>query len=169
MYFRVNGDSTQNRGVQPDIRLPSAISPDEVGESARDGALNWRRIPTTEYRSQGSLGPILADLQRSHDERVLADPDFRYTVAEYAAMDELRREKSVSLNLKVRQAERETQRQEQLARENARRSAHGEAPLKSADELKDDPPDAVLDEAANIAADLSRVEPRYLSRVPQGS
>ena len=61
------------------------------------------------------------------------------------------------------------QRQEQLARENARRSARGEPPLKSVEELKDDPPDAILEEAAQIAADLSRLEPRYLSRVRQGS
>jgi carboxyl-terminal processing protease len=90
-------------------------------------------------------------------------------MAEYAAIDEMRREKTVSLNLKARQAEREAQRQEQLARENSRRTALGEAPLKSVEDLPDDPPDAILDEAAQIAADLSRLEPRYLSRVRRGS
>jgi hypothetical protein len=90
-------------------------------------------------------------------------------MAEYEAIDEMRREKAVSLNLKTRQAERESQRQEQLARENARRSARGEPALKSVEELTGDPPDAILEEAAQIAADLSRLEPRYLSRVRQGS
>ena len=169
MYYRVTGDSTQNRGVQPDIRLPSAISVEEVGESTRDGALPWDRIRPAEFRTQGSFTPILDELQRSHDQRVVGNADFRYTMAEYAAIDEMRREKSVSLNLKTRQAERETQRQEQLARENARRSARGEPPLKTVEELTDDPPDAILEEATQIAADLSRLEPRYLSRVPQGS
>jgi carboxyl-terminal processing protease len=169
MYYRVTGDSTQNRGVQPDIRLPSAISPEEVGESSREGALPWNRIRSAEFRSQGSFSPILADLQRSHDERIVGDADFRYTMAEYEAIDEMRREKVVSLNLKAREAERESQRQQQLARENARRSARGEPPLKSVEELTGDPPDAVLQEAAQIAADLSRLEPRYLSRVRQGS
>jgi carboxyl-terminal processing protease len=169
MYYRVTGDSTQNRGVQPDIRLPSAISPEEVGESSREGALPWNRIRSAEFRSQGTFTPILAELRRSHDERITGDADFRYTMAEYAAIDEMRREKSVSLNLKARQAEREAQRQEQLARENARRSARGETPLKAIEELTGDPPDAILDEAAKIAADLSRLEPRYLSRVRQGS
>jgi len=169
MYYRVTGDSTQNRGVQPDIRLPSAISLDDVGESSRDGALPWNRIRSADFRTQGNFTPILADLQRSHDERVVGNADFRYTTAEYAAIDEMRREKSVSLNLKARQAERETQRQEQLTRENTRRAALGEPLLKSAEELPDDPPDAILDEAAQIAADLGRLEPRYLSRVRQGS
>jgi carboxyl-terminal processing protease len=168
MYYRVTGDSTQNRGVQPDIRLPSAISIEDVGESSREGALPWNRIRSAEFRTQGSFTPILGELRRTHDQRVLDNADFRYTMAEYAAIDEMRREKSVSLNLKARQAERETQRQEQLARENARRAARGEAPLKSAEELPADPPDAILEEAAQIAADLSRLEPRYLSR-RQGS
>jgi hypothetical protein len=89
-------------------------------------------------------------------------------VAEYAALDQMRSEKSVSLNLKVRQAERESIRLEQLARENARRAARGEAAVKSVDEIKD-PPDAILDEAVQIAGDLSRLEPRYLSKAREGA
>jgi carboxyl-terminal processing protease len=169
MYYRVTGDSTQNRGVQPDIRLPSAISSEDVGESSRDGALPWNRIRSAEFRTQGNFTPLLGELQRTHDQRVVDDADFRYTMAEYAAIEELRQEKAVSLNLKARQVERESQRQEQLARENTRRGARGEPPLKSVEELPEDPPDAILDEAAQIAADLSRLEPRYVSRVRQGS
>jgi len=169
MYYRVTGDSTQNRGVQPDIRLPSAISIEDVGESSRDGALPWNRIRSAEFRTQGNFMPLLGELQRTHDQRVVDNADFRYTMAEYAAIEELRQEKAVSLNLKARQVERESQRQEQLARENTRRGARGEPPLKSVEELPDDPPDAILDEAAQIAADLSRLEPRYVSRVRQGS
>jgi len=169
MYYRVTGDSTQNRGVQPDIRLPSAISIEDVGESSREGALPWNRIRSAEFRTQGNFTPLLGELQRTHDQRVVDNADFRYTMAEYAAIDELRREKVVSLNLKARQVERESQRQQQLARENTRRSARGEPPLKAVEELPEDPPDAILEEAAQIAADLSRLEPRYVSRVRQGS
>ncbi len=81
MYYRVTGDSTQNRGVQPDIRLPSAISVEDVGESSRDGALPWNRIRSAEFRRR-ALHALLDELQRSHDQRIVADPDFRYTLAE---------------------------------------------------------------------------------------
>ena len=57
-YYRVTGESTQHRGVQPDIRLPSAISIEEVGESTRDGALPWDRIRPAEFRTQGSFTPL---------------------------------------------------------------------------------------------------------------
>ncbi len=167
MYYRVTGDSTQNRGVQPDIKLPSAISPEEVGESSREGALPWNRIRSSNFKPDGSLTPMLAELQRDHDTRIATDPDFQYAEGEIAAVESMRQEKSVSLNLKQRQADRERRKQEQLARENARRAAHGETPLKSADEIKD-PPDAILAEASQITADLTQLEPRYLARTRPG-
>ena len=106
---------------------------------------------------------MLPELQRDHDARVAGDADFRYAQAEIAAIESMRKEKSVSLNLEQRKADRERRTQEQLARENARRSAHGEAPLKSVDEIKD-PPDSILAEAAQITADLTQLEPRYMAR-----
>jgi carboxyl-terminal processing protease len=163
MYYRVTGDSTQNRGVQPDIRLPSAISPEEVGESSRDAALPWNRIRPARYSPSTSLGPLVADLQQRHDQRVATDAEFQEAVKDIGTIEAMRSQKSVSLNLEQRKADRERRTQEQLARENARRSAHGEAPLKSLDEIKD-PPDSNLAEAAQITADLTQLEPRYMAR-----
>ncbi|MGB5104806.1 MAG: carboxy terminal-processing peptidase, partial [Steroidobacteraceae bacterium] len=168
MYYRVTGDSTQNRGVQPDIRLPSAISPDDVGESSREAALPWNRIRPAPYKREGSLAPLVEELQRNHEQRATSDADFRYIQAEIAALEDMRNQKSVSLNLKKRQAEREERAQQQLARENERRAARGEAALKAATEIKD-PPDAILAEASEITADLTQLEPRYLARARTGT
>jgi hypothetical protein len=99
---------------------------------------------------------------------VAGDADLRYTQAEITAIEAMRKEQSVSLNLEQRKLDRERRTQEQLARENARRNAHGEAPLKTVDEIKD-PPDAILAEAAQITADLTQLEPRYVARArPEG-
>jgi len=165
MYYRVTGDSTQNRGVAPDLRLPSAISPDEVGESSRDGSLPWNRIRGTDFKRENGFTPLLPELQRDHDARIATDPDFQYALAEIGAIEKMRKEKSVSLNLVTRKAEREQRTQDQLARENARRAAHGEPALKAATEIKD-PPDAILSEAAQVTADLSRLGPRYVAKAP---
>lgn len=168
MYYRVTGDSTQNRGVQPDIRLPSAISPEDVGESSREAALPWNRIRPAPYKREGSLAPLVAELQRNHEQRATADADFRYIQAEIAALEDMRKQKTVSLNLKKRQEEREQRAEEQLARENERRAARGETALKAATEIKD-PPDAILAEASEITADLTQLEPRYMARVRTGT
>ncbi len=168
MYYRVTGDSTQNRGVQPDIRLPSAISPEEVGESSRDGALPWNRIRAARFQPDGTLTPLVADLQQRHDERAATDPDYRHAVAEIASFERMRSQKSVSLNLEKRRAERASMTDNQLARENERRVAMGEEPLETATEIKETP-DAMLAEAAQITADLTQVEPRYIARSrPEG-
>lgn len=167
MYYRVTGESTQNRGVQPDIALPSAISVEEVGESSREGALPWNRIRSATFKPEGSVTPVLGELQRDHEARVANDPDFRFAEGEIAAIDTMRKEKSVSLNLKDRQAERERLTQERLSRENERRKALGEEPLKSVDEIKD-LPDAMLAEAAQITADYVELEPTYLAKTATG-
>jgi carboxyl-terminal processing protease len=168
MYYRVTGDSTQNRGVQPDIQLPSAISPKEVGESSREGALPWNRIRAAKFKPEGSVPPTVVEkLQSEHDTRIASDPDFRYAEAEIAAIDAMRQEKSVSLNLDERKAERERRSREQLERENARRAAHGETALKSVDDIKD-PPDAILAEATQITADYVELEPGLVARARTG-
>jgi carboxyl-terminal processing protease len=164
MYYRVTGDSTQNRGVQPDLSLPSAISTEEVGESSRDGSLPWNRIRSADFRREGAYAPLLPELQREHDARIQKDPNFQFTLSEIGALEQMRNEKSVSLNLEQRKAERASRTEAQLARENARRQALGEPVLKSATEIKD-PPDAMLGEAAEITADLSQLEPRFMARV----
>jgi carboxyl-terminal processing protease len=163
MYYRVTGDSTQNRGVMPDLALPSAISTDEVGESSRDGSLPWNRIRPADFRREGAYASLMPDLQRAHEARISHDANFQFAIKEIAALETMRSEKTVSLNLVKRKADREARTQEQLARENARRSALGEPVLKSATEIKD-PPDAILGEAAQIAADLSQLEPRFMAR-----
>jgi carboxyl-terminal processing protease len=163
MYYRVTGDSTQNRGVQPDIRLPSAISPTEVGESSRDAALPWNRIRPTRYTPDGALTPLIADLQGKHDQRAAADPDFQHALAEIATIERMRSQSAVSLNLEQRRAERASLTESQLARENERRTAAGEEPLDEAGAIEN-LPDPMLDEATEITADLTQVEPRYVAR-----
>jgi len=168
-YYRVTGDSVQNRGVMPEIALPSLISPVEVGESTRDSALPWDRIRSVEFEPEHVLNAALDSIVRAHDQRMQSDPDLKALMGDAQAVEKLRLEKTVSLNLKARKAERERLDAERLARINARRAAHAEAPLKSLEELKiEEEPDANLEETAEIVADLDQVlrtGPARLSQV----
>jgi carboxyl-terminal processing protease len=49
-FYRISGDSTQHRGVIPDIRYPSLLQHDEIGESALDKALDWDRISPIRHK-----------------------------------------------------------------------------------------------------------------------
>jgi carboxyl-terminal processing protease len=155
-YYRITGESTQDRGVTPDIALPSLIDASEVGESTRDRALPWDHIEPASFKPEGDLKPLTASLQKLHDERTANSADFRYLHDDIAALDAMRSQKTLSLNLKTREAERKRQESERLERENAWRTAHDMPPVKTLEEIKDDPAAGIiLDEAAQIAADLA--------------
>ncbi len=163
-YYRVTGESTQHRGVTPDIELPSRIDADVVGESTRETALPWDRINGTRYRAASPLDTLIGELSTSFEQRLVDDPDWEYLVGNIAAADEMRDRKTVSLNLDTRREERETLKLARLARENARRVALGLPKLESLDDQDDEnAPDVLLEEAAAITTDLAvlrmRVKP----------
>ncbi|HTV97695.1 MAG TPA: carboxy terminal-processing peptidase [Steroidobacteraceae bacterium] len=155
-YYRITGESTQDRGVTPDITIPSLIDASEVGESTRDRALPWDHIEPAAFKAEGDLKPVAAMLEKLHEQRTAGSPDFRYLSEDIAALDTIRSQKTVSLNLKTREAERKRMDAERLDRENALRIAHGEPPYKSLDEIKDDAAAGIiLDETTQIAADFA--------------
>ncbi len=169
-FYRVTGESTQHRGVEPDIALPSPISLEEVGESALDSALPWDRIAGVPFQAvrQPASMPTVNVLSKEEDTRNQKDADYQWLVGDIGALEQLRKQKSLSLNLAERKAERTRQDAERLARENQRRVAQGKAPLKALDEPdtedgapvpaaakeKEKAPDILLDQAAQIMADV---------------
>jgi carboxyl-terminal processing protease len=155
-YYRITGESTQDRGVTPDIALPSLIDASEVGESTRDRALPWDHIEPAAFHAEGDLKPLTASLEKLHEERTANSADFHYLHDDIAALDAMRSQKTVSLNIKTREAERKRLDDERLQRENTWRAAHGVKPVKSLEEIKDDATAGILlDEATQIAADMS--------------
>ncbi|MGD8324549.1 MAG: carboxy terminal-processing peptidase, partial [Gammaproteobacteria bacterium] len=134
-YYRITGESTQHRGVLPDISLPSFVDPDSVGESTRDTALPWDRIQPTRFSRWPSLLEEIESLSREQQSQPGLDPDLGFLLAEIAAVEENRDKESFSLNLAERQAELESAEAEQLTRENGRRAARGLEPIASLEEL----------------------------------
>ena len=154
-FYRVTGESTQHRGVEPDVPLPSPIDMKEVGESALDSALPWDRIAGVPFRTDQREETPIPALSTEEGQRAQKDPDYRWLVASIAANDTLREQKSISLNLATRKQERTEQDAERLARENSRRTAKGEPAVKTPEELeKADEPDIVLAQAAEIMGDM---------------
>jgi carboxyl-terminal processing protease len=155
-FYRVTGESTQHRGVEPDVALPSQIDMDEFGESALEGALPWDRIPGVPFRSEGKAQqPNIAALATEEKTRADRDPDYRWLVADLAAAETMRKQTSLSLNLQTRKTERERLERERLTRENTRRAAQNLPALKNAEELADAKfPDTVLDQAAEVMTDM---------------
>jgi carboxyl-terminal processing protease len=155
-FYRVTGESTQHRGVEPDVPLASPIDLEEVGESALDDALPWDRIAGVPFRiEEGPAKLSIARLAMEEGSRAQRDPDYRWLVSDIAAVNVLRQQRTVSLSLKTRQSERARLEAERLARENLRRTQQNQPAAKSVEELDGkDAPDVVLVQASEVMADM---------------
>jgi carboxyl-terminal processing protease len=114
-FFRVNGGTTQLRGVTPDIPLPGFSDPKSFGEASYDNALPWTQIRPAKYAPADSLMPLLQKLQSRHNDRVKSDPEFQRFSDDITELKAQREKGVVSLN--------ETERRKELtAREDRLRS-----------------------------------------------
>ena len=128
-FYRVSGDSTQHRGVIPDIAFPSLHNIEKIGESEQDNALPWDRIHRVPHQTQDHLMPYVAPLTASHLKRRSADPDFASLVERIKLSDDWEMDKSLSLNLEQRRARSERWDIGLFESENRRLVAKGEEPF----------------------------------------
>lgn len=195
-FFRINGGTTQLRGVTPDIGLPSGTDMEEFGESSFDNALPWSQIKPADYTSEGDLTELLPMLQARHDARIKNDKEFQYLEEDLAEFKAQRKKNLISLNEAERRKERDTQEARIKAREKADeagKSVSEKASASKADSLRDDglqvnernltvelaaekaakdAKDVLLTEAAHILSDevdLLKTDTRLAARVMPGS
>ena len=167
-FYRISGDSTQHRGVVPDISFPSLLQHDEIGESAYDNALDWDRIAPIRYRDYGAVSSILPILAKRHSERAMDNPDFQYILDQQVLAEDIRSEELVSLNEAERRAERAQQEADYLAIENARRLARGESLLSSLDDLLDEESSDAIEVTENAVTDSSALQESAAGAVDDG-
>lgn len=136
-FYRVSGDSTQHRGVIPDIAFPSLHNIEKIGESEQDNALPWDRIHRVPHQTQDHLTPYVAPLTASHLKRRSADPDFASLVERIKLSDDWGMDKSLSLNLEQRRARSERWDIGLFESENKRLVAKGEEPFADLTAWKD--------------------------------
>jgi carboxyl-terminal processing protease len=158
-FYRVTGESTQHRGVVPDVTLPSPIDPKDVGEADQPNSLPWDRITGVPFKTSTGVSavPPIAQLDTDEAARTRHDPNFQWLVADIGALDAIRAEHTVSLNLAERRMQRTRDDRTLLALDNKRRAALGLPPLASAEQIgkkEDKIPDVILDQAADITADM---------------
>jgi len=120
-YYRINGSSTQNLGVIPDIPFPSAIAPEENGESSRPSALKWDQIQSSNFRKYGDLTDKIPTLLEKHQERILREPEFNYLMEDIEEYKKNKDRIEFSLNEEVRRSERDERETKRKAREEARK------------------------------------------------
>ncbi|WP_243038646.1 carboxy terminal-processing peptidase [Dyella sedimenti] len=107
-FFRINGGSTQLKGVTPDIQFPRNGDEKDFGESTYDNALPWTQIAPADYKPVANLKAYLGQLQAKHDARTATAPGWKLMLDELAQYRKMRDKTTISLNF----AQRETERKE---------------------------------------------------------
>jgi carboxyl-terminal processing protease len=137
-FYRISGQSTQHRGVAPDLAFPDVLDPTLIGESALDDAMAWDTIPPAAHRRLGNLAPLLPQLTANHRTRVANDPEFNYVRQIVSRGLAERERKRLSLNIATRRTEQAEEDAWRLKLENDLRRARGEPLLASINDLEED-------------------------------
>ena len=124
-FFRVDGASTQLKGVTPDIAFPVTGDFAQNGESTNKNALAWASIAAADYTPTSDLKSILPMLKSMHDARVAKEKPWQAYEADVTDFRKLRAETTISLNEKVRREERDEQ-------DKTRKERHPELALNTA-------------------------------------
>jgi carboxyl-terminal processing protease len=155
-FYRISGGSTQHQGVVPDILFPSAIDPNDWGESQEENALPWDSIPRASYTTVGDTSSAIEVARAQHDSRIQSDPEFSYIFEDIKVYQQEKDEKTISLVESERVKKKEEREAKRLARTNERLTRAGLEKIASLDDLPEDfeQEDPFLEEAANITYDL---------------
>ncbi len=161
-FFRVNGGSTQNKGVVPDVAFPTSLDGKDFGESTYDNALPYTQIPAASYHALSRFASLVPRLVALHDARAKAggDLEYRWWQEDYAQFRERADKKVLSLNLAERMAERDHDEAQRKQRE-ADRKKYGldKDDISRADDGLDADERNIADEARREKEAKDRISP----------
>lgn len=158
-FYRIDGGSTQNKGVVPDIAYPTAVDPEETGESVEDNALPWDSIEKADYTVLQRNAGLVNALKLKHDARIANQLEFKFIAEDIAKYKAEKDDNKLSLNEKVRKQESESAEKTRLDRINQRQLLEGKKPFDNLDDVPKDYeyPDAYLDESVSIMVDMLKI------------
>lgn len=156
-FYRINGGSTQLKGVTPDIAMPTLIDVTEFGEKTEPNALNWDKIAPSKYQKYSDPSFFVKDLMALHEKRISTDPVFKVIQSERDRYYKLKNSKTLTLNFEERKKMFDEDEKITLKNTNIRLKAMHKKEVKSVKDLPDDfeYDDSILQETVNITSDYS--------------
>lgn len=156
-FYRINGGSTQLKGVTPDIAMPTLIDVTEFGEKTEPNALNWDKIAPSKYQKYSDPSFFVKDLMALHEKRISTDPVFKVIQSERDRYYKLKNSKTLTLNFEERKKMFDEDEKITLKNTNIRLKAMHKKEVKSVKDLPDDfeYDDPILQETVNITFDYS--------------
>ncbi|MGB0733016.1 MAG: carboxy terminal-processing peptidase, partial [Pontibacterium sp.] len=135
-FYRISGDSTQNKGVIPDIAFPSIVNKDEIGESALEGALPWDQVGAAAHNKYIYSRQVVPLLTKRFLERSKNDPDILYLEEQKEHLNALRAKTLINLHEEQLKEERSQVDNWVLEAENRRRARKQLEPITQISEIE---------------------------------
>ena len=124
-YYRINGKSTQNKGVVPDIELPVTWDIDSVGESSYPTALQWDVIRPYRHKKFVFDASVIENVLELHKDRLTYEPNLNYLKDVRKRYDLNKDKKFLSLKIQDRKNQKSLRKNWLLEIENRRRNSLG--------------------------------------------
>jgi len=159
-FYRVSGWSTQNRGVETSLVLPSLYNARDIGESTLDNALPWRSIDQVSYRVSGNLKKVLPKLKQLSENRIANSEFFQKVkedVQEYLTTIKPLKYTSI-LKMQEDDLRRKTQRDQELESASEKADEDNSDDTEIEEEKKEIQLDEYMKESLEILSDYIKLQ-----------
>lgn len=153
-FYRVNGSSTQHKGVEADITFPTQYAAEKFGESSEKAALPWDQINSARFTKVADLEPIKKTLQAQHEKRLAKSPEYKFLLEDIEEFNKSDAAPQISLNQAKLKSERDANKEKNKARINKLLELHNMPPWKEGQPQPKVEFDYILDESLQVMADL---------------
>jgi carboxyl-terminal processing protease len=161
-FYRISGNSTQHKGVMPDIVFPSVIPLDKYGEDTEPSAMPFDVIAKSDYSKVGNFSSVIPQLKKLHDQRMETSASYKYLLQDIADFKKHEAEKSITLNERKLKQQREADDKKSFEDENLRRVAMGLQPMKKGQtKPKNEDLDFLKKEAGQVLTDYIGLDNKF--------
>ena len=157
-YYRVNGMSTQNKGVLPDIQLPVTWDIDSVGESSYPTAMEWDVIRPYRHNKFNIDSNLFNEVVANYEYRLNEEPNLNYLKKVRDRYDLNKNKRKLSLNLNERKIQKELRKNWLLQIENERRQKVGLAIYSSYEDMQKSSDTGITSSTINLEDDYQLIE-----------
>ena len=166
-YYRITGEGTQNRGVEPDISLPSFIDADIIGEETKNNPLPWDKIQSLDFKAHTNFQPYISDVEKNYQIRKSENRALDVLIEDITEFRNISQVNSVSLNMEIRKSERDRRSAANSERRKGKLEQLGFEDDKS---FEDFSTETILNEAYLMVIDLiESFDEEYTVRSSEGS
>lgn len=157
-FYRINGNSTQHKGVVPDFNFPSVYPMDKIGEDTEPSALPFDMVKPSNFKVVTDLKAVKANLAKLHDERMSSSVAYKILQEDIDDAKKRDGQTTITLNQAKLKAERDALEVKSFSRLNELRASRGLAPVKKGDKIdKEEAYDFVQEESLQIMIDLIKL------------